>query len=221
MRQFHWLDLWGKPDLNEWEQFNVDMDLWELEQEWRRTLPKHTPVGWLQIFPEAKARWGKQIKNELQEEQLMLELELKDVEYRTVYDLKRNNDPQYDIEYTDTIYKNIHTRETLRINKRLTAIKWQLKLLASIGSKKPVKEGKHQPISEAEIAHAREFPLENLIEINRSRLARCIWHNERTPSMNCRNNFVYCHSCGKSGDVIAVVMQLENLSFREAVKRLQ
>jgi len=70
------------------------------------------------------------------------------------------------------------------------------------------------------IAHAKDYPIENLIEVKRN-MAKCINHSESHPSMNCKNNFAYCHACGWTGDVIDIVMKTENLSFVEAVKKLQ
>ena len=46
--------------------------------------------------------------------------------------------------------------------------------------------------------------------------------NEKTPSffVNDEKQFYHCFSSGKHGDVFALVMELENLSFMESVKRL-
>jgi len=70
------------------------------------------------------------------------------------------------------------------------------------------------------IARAKAYPIENLLNI-KCHMALCLNHSESHPSMNCKNNFVYCHSCGWTGDVIDVRMKLENLNFVEAVKSLQ
>ncbi len=79
---------------------------------------------------------------------------------------------------------------------------------------------KNNSLNPEMIWRAKEYPIENLIEVKRG-MALCINHLERNPSMNCKNNFVYCHSCGFTGDTITVVMKLENLNFVEAVRRLQ
>ena len=69
------------------------------------------------------------------------------------------------------------------------------------------------------IQRAKEYPIDRLLEIKKGK-ALCISHAEKNPSMNCKNNFAYCHACGYTGDVIDIYMRLNNVSFIEAVRRL-
>ncbi|MCP2262448.1 DNA primase [Streptoalloteichus tenebrarius] len=50
----------------------------------------------------------------------------------------------------------------------------------------------------------------------------CPFHDEKTPSFNVRpsHGTFHCFGCGEGGDVIAFVMKMEHLEFREAVERL-
>jgi DNA primase len=50
----------------------------------------------------------------------------------------------------------------------------------------------------------------------------CPFHDEKTPSLNVRpgQGTFHCFGCAKGGDVIAFVMEIEHLSFVEAVERL-
>ena len=50
----------------------------------------------------------------------------------------------------------------------------------------------------------------------------CPFHDEKTPSFNVATakGVYYCYGCGAGGDAIAFVMNLEHLSFVEAVERL-
>lgn len=50
----------------------------------------------------------------------------------------------------------------------------------------------------------------------------CPFHNEKTPSFSVsRDKQIYhCFGCGKGGGVISFVMEMENLSFVDAVRRL-
>src|SRR5215468_6224779 len=50
----------------------------------------------------------------------------------------------------------------------------------------------------------------------------CPFHDEKTPSLNVRpsHGTFHCFGCGEGGDAIAFVMEIEHLSFVEAVERL-
>lgn len=50
----------------------------------------------------------------------------------------------------------------------------------------------------------------------------CPFHNEKTPSfsVNSERQFYYCFGCGAAGNVYTFVMQMENDTFPEAVRRL-
>ncbi|MEO1191166.1 MAG: DNA primase [Pseudomonadota bacterium] len=50
----------------------------------------------------------------------------------------------------------------------------------------------------------------------------CPFHNEKTPSftVNEEKGFYHCFGCGAHGDAISFVMQIEGLTFPEAVERL-
>ncbi len=52
--------------------------------------------------------------------------------------------------------------------------------------------------------------------------ALCPFHQEDTPSftINPREQFFYCFGCGEGGDIISFVMNMDNLSFREALMTL-
>jgi DNA primase len=54
----------------------------------------------------------------------------------------------------------------------------------------------------------------------RNHVARCPFHNEKTPSFNVNEEkqIFMCFGCGLGGDVFRFVMQIEHLSFVEAVR---
>lgn len=53
-------------------------------------------------------------------------------------------------------------------------------------------------------------------------MALCPFHQEKTPSftVNPDKQFYYCFGCGTGGDLFSFVMEMENISFREALKIL-
>lgn len=73
------------------------------------------------------------------------------------------------------------------------------------------------------LRNAKMMPIHQMIQFNHQAFARCIFHEEKTPSMKYypEKNRVHCFSCGKGGDAIDVKMQLEGIPFGEAIKKLQ
>ena len=53
-------------------------------------------------------------------------------------------------------------------------------------------------------------------------IALCPFHKEKTPSFNISDDkgFFHCFGCGKNGDVFSYVMEMENISFFDALKKL-
>lgn len=51
----------------------------------------------------------------------------------------------------------------------------------------------------------------------------CPFHTDSTPSfyINPAEGFYYCFGCRKSGDVISLVQQLQNLDFLQAVEHVK
>ena len=60
------------------------------------------------------------------------------------------------------------------------------------------------------------------IEVNSQGFALCPFHNENTPSLKVYsgNRGFHCYGCGQNGSVIDFVMQLFNLDFLAAQKKL-
>ena len=58
------------------------------------------------------------------------------------------------------------------------------------------------------------------LQVNRSRMCRCPFHDDLHPSMKLNQACFYCFSCGATGDVIDLVARLFGLSSYEAVQKL-
>jgi DNA primase len=50
----------------------------------------------------------------------------------------------------------------------------------------------------------------------------CPFHKEKTPSFNISDDkgFYHCFGCGKNGDIFSYVMEMENIGFLDALKKL-
>ena len=57
-------------------------------------------------------------------------------------------------------------------------------------------------------------------EPNKKGFVCCPFHNEKTPSMKIFEKDYHCFGCGEHGDVITFVQKLFNLSFQEALKKI-
>ncbi len=55
----------------------------------------------------------------------------------------------------------------------------------------------------------------------RSASVKCCIHDDtrRSAVMNTYDNLYWCHTCGKGGNSVNVVMEKENLGFKDAIKR--
>jgi len=130
--------------------------------------------------------------------------EIKEI-YRTYESMTREN--------TIYIEKAIITTRLEGLEKEVKKIESEIRFIVNIS------KGKSNGITSEMIAQAREYPLENLIEVKRS-MALCPFHDDRNPSMGIKNNHYHCFACGEKGDVISFVMKRDSLSFNEAVKWL-
>ncbi|MDE2098428.1 MAG: hypothetical protein KGL39_14340 [Patescibacteria group bacterium] len=64
---------------------------------------------------------------------------------------------------------------------------------------------------------ARQIPLTQFLRAGK---ISCIYHEDRHPSAYNYGQDAHCFSCGRDFDAIAYIMQTENLSFVEAIKRI-
>lgn len=80
--------------------------------------------------------------------------------------------------------------------------------------------GKIQSLTPQQIERARNYPLKDLVGTQKN-ITNCPFHDDRTASLNIRNNFYYCHGCSAKGDTIKYLMETDGISFKDAVMRLQ
>jgi len=82
-----------------------------------------------------------------------------------------------------------------------------------------------RPISakdDSDKERAKAYPIDRLMRFDKKK-ACCIWHNEKTPSLNYypKTNSVYCFGCGKYGDAIDVYREIHQCDFKTAVSELK
>jgi len=58
------------------------------------------------------------------------------------------------------------------------------------------------------------------VKVSRNGMACCPFHNDRHPSLKLNEEYFFCFGCGATGDVIALVARLFNLSSYDAAKKL-
>jgi len=134
--------------------------------------------------------------------------------WRDIRDIERNYEKAFKAGENYLTRAIIITRQEA-LEKELISIRGEMKQIAHAGRDSV-------DITPEMIERAREYPLSNLLDIGRNGLSRCISgkHEDNSPSMDCRNNFAYCHACGYSGDSIDVAMKVRGYNFRKAVMEL-
>lgn len=106
--------------------------------------------------------------------------------------------------------KRRYSRELKRIDRYLGIYK----------GKRSDSEGR---ITEEDIARAKQYPIREIIEVTRrDGMVCCPLHTEKTPSCKIYNdNHWHCYgSCNTGGDVIDLVMAMQEMDFIPAVKYL-
>ena len=66
----------------------------------------------------------------------------------------------------------------------------------------------------------RDILLRYGCEPNNKDFVRCPFHSEKTPSMKIFEKDYHCFGCGEHGDIITFVQKLFNLSFQDALRKI-
>jgi hypothetical protein len=91
---------------------------------------------------------------------------------------------------------------------------------AEINSLRYRKKEPKSRITPEMVIRAREFPMEELIEVSKKGNIHCPFHEDRNPSASIKNNRLHCFACGKTWNPIDFLMEREGLKFQEAIHRL-
>jgi hypothetical protein len=75
-------------------------------------------------------------------------------------------------------------------------------------------------VTKEQIQCARSYPISEILGNNK--MALCPFHNDVIPSLSIdpKRGLWHCFACNRSGNVIQLVMRLEGLDFKAAVRKL-
>lgn len=161
-----------------------------------------------ELFEEVPEELKKEARIEFLEEQsLILANKLKAIYERDEELSKRGVDS-----FTRSVIKHLRGEEEIRAKLKKYVSEKKYRVLGS----------SEKTISEETISLARNYPMEKLLEFDSNGLTRCIFHEEKTPSLSFwrKKNLVRCFGCGKVADSIDVFMKKSGRNFVETVKIL-
>jgi len=156
----------------------------------------------------------------------------------TIRDMHRNESyirnlarqPRYDIDL------NVIIKDNIRINDKVVPDllrKLELRVINMRKEEMEIKESRAIPVrasapavrrgkymTEEEIRKARRYPIANIL--GNKKLMKCPFHDDQVPSLsvNHEKNLWRCFACGRSGNVIQLVMEIQRISFTTAVRWL-
>lgn len=177
---------------------------------------KYTFYELIDIFPEANGY----IKNKLQNEIREYKNDLRHAkELRTAYQ-KVLSKVYKDRDFWENVVNEVWIKPwTEGREEKIKKNKIYLNYLKNDGKWKKVNVDK---ITDQDIQHAKQVPIDSLIEFNKADFASCPFHKETQGSFKYyrKTNSWWCFSCNIGGDSISLYMKLNNCGFQEAVKKL-
>lgn len=80
----------------------------------------------------------------------------------------------------------------------------------------------HNNFGTESLAKAKSYPIENLLEFNSGGFAKCLWHEERSPSLKWypKRNKAHCFAGCGDFDSIDAYQKIHNVNLNEAIKKL-
>jgi hypothetical protein len=195
-------------------QFWIDEeDYYAHEQKaWKASLNLPTVNELHKVYPSAQLTVNKLIKD-LTKEVRRLDSIKNDV--KTIVQKKVSDYRHYNVllDLYTTLAVEPHYSTTVKRLEELEKIQSNFKYSKAVGSS-------HTQIKPADVKHVS---ITKYIEFNSSGKARCLWHEERTPSMQYypQTNTLKCFGCGKFADIIDVVQEVHKVDFRTALTILK
>lgn len=193
-------------DKEEWEEQEY---FFELEESWRRSLPRLSDFEWLEVFPDAKKILPDKLKEWEAEKQRLIGIVKKHL---------RESTPGNYWEMRVSLQVSIIPRIEAAA-KHIARLQRQIRHISG----RPI-TGR---ITEADIQRAKEIPIASLLSTNLRKTGKtitttCPLHADRSPSfvIYTETNSCWCFGCQQGGDIIALTQKLHGLTFIDAVKYL-
>lgn len=158
---------------------------------------------------EFEAEIDKKWVNERRMEYLDSKIEVENAQLSQAY-IKNQELAKRDAPYW---FRSLLLEDAFEFNKKLKKHTFEKRLVMY-----PVKN--KNGVTPEQIAKAKDFPFDQLVDINRVNMAKCPFHEERTASFFIKNNWAYCFGCNWSGDTVKFVMERDKKGFVETVKSL-
>jgi asparagine synthetase B (glutamine-hydrolysing) len=100
-------------------------------------------------------------------------------------------------------------------------IKEKEHLLNKLTLRNSFETGAKEGLSQESINNAKNYPIENLIDLDKRGFAlKNPLREEKTSSFYCKNNFWHDFGNGETGDVIDLAIKIYKISFAEAINKL-
>lgn len=184
-------------------------------------IPSMTPFEIAQLFPNSAST----IKKKIAEQEELLEAREKERRRLAGLAIGRYSKPRLtkwlDVFLFLDFPNYLHTTDG-RVVWLQKNIERNKKILYHIELNKTPRSQRKRDF-EQKLARARAVPIDTILDFNNQGFARCVFHNEKTPSMKyyAKDNRVKCFGgCGRYADGIEIVRHLYNYSFVEAVNYL-
>ena len=169
----------------------------------------------LHLFPGRKREYIRELKDQIPAD--------RQARVKNQQDLRNfiQNCPKYNDRWAIELYQEYVKQIDKKLESRIKKNSWIISSLQG-------RIAKTGQITDADIAQAREVPIETLYEGgNLRRVAGrlsglCPFHKERTASFSIytQQNSWWCYSCSEGGSVIDFVMKIRECGFLDAVKFL-
>lgn len=190
-----------------------DEDYYAYEQKaWKESLNLPTTNELHKVYPNAQLTINKLIKDFKKELRGLdsVKSEVKTIVQKKVSDYRHYN-----------ILLDLYT--TLAVEPRYSTVVKRLSELEKIQSNFKYSNVVGSSQTQIKPADVKHVPITKYLEFNSSGKARCLWHEEKTPSMQYypQTNTLKCFGCGKFADIIDVVQEVHKVDFRSALTILK